>query len=189
MSGYRQTEFIQDGKEMKNRGPKIFERICTGCGKPFLYSMSRKYQVYCDKVCRNRHLCNRKHGLTRTLIYASTVKWLKKSLGLKKSIVGNDIFFLIATYLLVKMKLNNKETIMNTGSLMNEIKSEALKKIAVSLNETLERCKKQEITTKQAMAEITAHKHIIQTIALDWTFNGVKNRVKTIVNAQINEEV
>lgn len=83
-------------------------------------------------------------------------------------------------YLSLKAFLNNKETIMDAKILMGEIKSKALKQIAESLNDILEKTKAEEIDIKQALLQITAHKHLIQTIALDWTFNGVKDKIKAL---------
>lgn len=73
---------------------------------------------------------------------------------------------------------------MNSNTLMSEIKSSALKQIAESLNDTLEKIQSKEVDVKQGMAEIVAHKHIIQTIALDWTFNGVNKKAKVLAISQ-----
>lgn len=95
-----------------------------------------------------------------------------------------DIVFLVLFYLLTKAKTKGEETIMNANTLMSEIKSNALKQIADSLNTTLNNIQTKKIDIKQGVAEIIAHKHIIQTIALDWTFNGVAKGVKQIVHSQ-----
>lgn len=57
----------------------------------------------------------------------------------------------------------------------NEIKSDVLKNVCLSLLETLTKIRTNEIDFRKGSVEIAAHKHIIQSIALDWLYSKNKN--------------
>ena len=65
---------------------------------------------------------------------------------------------------------------MNINKILNEIKSPAIKEIASSLAETVERMQGKIIDYRQGSVEIAGHKHLIQSVALDWAFNRVKKQ-------------
>jgi hypothetical protein len=60
---------------------------------------------------------------------------------------------------------------MDTRQITKEIKSPALKEIVESLVTIIDRVRSGEISHQKASSEITGHKHIIQSLALDWAFN------------------
>lgn len=61
---------------------------------------------------------------------------------------------------------------MNLQIIQKEIKSDALKEVVKSLTDTVNDVKSRSIDYQQANVEIVGCKHIIQSIALDWAFNG-----------------
>ena len=63
---------------------------------------------------------------------------------------------------------------MNITTISKEINSPALKEVVKSLYDVMSRIQGNVITHQQGATEITAHKHIIQSIALDWAFNRQK---------------
>lgn len=67
---------------------------------------------------------------------------------------------------------------MDVAIIKKEIKSEALKEIVETLSDTIDRIQNQEITYQQGNTEIVGCKHIIQSIALDWSFNAKKRVLK-----------
>lgn len=71
---------------------------------------------------------------------------------------------------------------MNIQIISKEIKSSALNEIVKSLVETVERVKSHKIDQHQANVEIVGCKHIIQSIALDWAFNGKIKKLPAIVH-------
>jgi hypothetical protein len=66
---------------------------------------------------------------------------------------------------------------MNVEVIKKEIKSPALKTIVESLCSLIERVKNGDITYQQGSAEIAGHKHIIQSLALDWMFSKKVKRL------------
>lgn len=69
---------------------------------------------------------------------------------------------------------------MKVELVLKEMKSEACQEIVKELSRIIEKVQQKEIQYKQGMAEITGCKHIIQSIALDWTFNGKKEQIKKL---------
>jgi len=65
---------------------------------------------------------------------------------------------------------------MDMQKIAKEIHSPALKEIGVSLVEVIDRIKSGSIDYRQAQVEVASHKHIIQTIALDWMYNHQKQK-------------
>lgn len=70
---------------------------------------------------------------------------------------------------------------MNIQIILKEVRSEALQEIIKTLNSTIERIQKEEIKYQQGNTEIVGCKHIIQSIALDWAFNGRKKVIKKLL--------
>lgn len=66
---------------------------------------------------------------------------------------------------------------MNLQIIQKEIKSPALNEVIKSLVGTVDEMKSRTIDYQQANVEIVGCKHIIQSIALDWAYNG---KIKTI---------
>lgn len=110
--------------------------------------------------------------------------FFRYNIGIGTGEASKEIVFLVMLFKLSIAKIKGRYVKMKASTLMSEIKSSALKQIAESLNDTLEKIQSKEIDVKQGTAEIIAHKHIIQTIALDWTFNGTTKKIKEIVNLQ-----
>ena len=69
---------------------------------------------------------------------------------------------------------------MQATKIINEIKSLALKEIAGSLIDLIDRVRGGQVEAKFAAVEVAAHKHVIQSIALDWTFNGKTKFIKSV---------
>ena len=69
---------------------------------------------------------------------------------------------------------------MNINTITKEISSPALQEIATSLNDLIDRIQSNEVTHQQGSTEITGHKHLIQSIALDWAFNRKKQELLPI---------
>lgn len=69
---------------------------------------------------------------------------------------------------------------MNSDIINNEITSPALKEIVASLNSIVERVQTGGITHKQGSVEIAGHKHVIQTVALDWLYNKHSADIKKL---------
>ncbi len=65
---------------------------------------------------------------------------------------------------------------MDIEKIKKEISSDALSEITGSLGKVVERIKGGQIGHQQGSAEIAGHKHIIQTIALDWLYSGCGNK-------------
>jgi len=63
-------------------------------------------------------------------------------------------------------------------TITNEIKSKSLKEIIKTLGEIVKRVQDGEITYQQGSVEITGCKHIIQSLALDWSFSKGKVQSK-----------
>ena len=127
--------------------------------------------------------CKRtKHGMTYTPEYVNALVFFRKN-KINLEVIDEEFFYLSVFLHFASRMLNNPkgDSRMNAKTLMAEIKSNALKQIAESLNEVLEKVKSEETDIKQAMVQITAHKHLIQTIALDWTFNGVDKNARKLL--------
>jgi hypothetical protein len=60
---------------------------------------------------------------------------------------------------------------MDIKKIQKEIKSNALKEIVEDLDEIVNKVRAQEISYQQGNMEIVGRKHVIQSIALDWTFS------------------
>ena len=67
---------------------------------------------------------------------------------------------------------------MNIIKVINEVKSLALKEIIKDLDYIIENVRNKNITYQQGNMEIVGRKHIIQSIALDWTFNYKRKYLK-----------
>lgn len=63
---------------------------------------------------------------------------------------------------------------MNIDVINKEIKSPALKEISTELHTVLKQVQAKNVTLKEGMVQIVNCKHMIQTIALDWSFNRKK---------------
>ena len=59
--------------------------------------------------------------------------------------------------------------------IQDEIISPALKEIVKNLTDISTRVKKQTIRYQQGQVELATQKHVIQAIALDWSFNRIKD--------------
>jgi len=64
-----------------------------------------------------------------------------------------------------------EEAAMDKKSVSRELKSPTLRQIVESLWTIIERLRSGEIQHQQAASETAAHKHMIQSIALDWLYN------------------
>jgi hypothetical protein len=69
---------------------------------------------------------------------------------------------------------------MNLQIIQKEIKSQALQEVVKSLIGTVDEMKARTIDYQSANVEIVGCKHIIQSIALDWAYNGKIKTLKTI---------
>jgi hypothetical protein len=67
--------------------------------------------------------------------------------------------------------------VLSIKHLRSEIKSRTLQDIAESLMGIINRVHEKDIDIKQAQTEIVGHKHLIQTIALDWAFHKRRNNL------------
>ena len=171
----KQKDFGNLGKEsFSNLGMK--RRCACGCGQSINYFNTRGG----EKLFSNGHE-KRTHYLPKFgAIGYSTESFISRNFGVAAGKFSKEFVFLVMLYLVIKKLIKGERSTMNTKVLINEIKSKALQEIAESLNEVLNRVKTEEIDMRQGMVEIAGHKHLIQTIALDWTFNGAKKRVMEI---------
>jgi hypothetical protein len=76
---------------------------------------------------------------------------------------------------------------MDANKIVKEIHSLALKEISGSLIGVIDRVQSGEIDFRQASVEVASHKHIIQTLALDWMYNS--NKKKMVENQETKEIV
>ena len=60
---------------------------------------------------------------------------------------------------------------MDTQVIKEEITSRALREVVDSLIDVIDRVETGETSHQRAIVEITGHKHVLQSIALDWAFN------------------
>jgi len=74
---------------------------------------------------------------------------------------------------------------MNMNIIGKEINSPALKEIATSMHDLICRIQSDEISHQQGATEITGHKHLIQSIALDWAFNRKKQELLPHIEGEL----
>jgi len=67
---------------------------------------------------------------------------------------------------------------MDAKLISKEIHSPALKEISSSLISVIDRVQDGTIDFRQASVEVASHKHIIQTLALDWMYNSNKKKLQ-----------
>jgi hypothetical protein len=67
---------------------------------------------------------------------------------------------------------------MDIQIIKNEITSPAFKEITNALSHILDKIQNRDIDYKQGVVEITACKHIIQSLAIDWAFNRKVKKIK-----------
>ena len=69
---------------------------------------------------------------------------------------------------------------MNLEKITKEMKSTACQEVVKELGGILDRIQQDDIRYQQGSAEITACKHIIQSLALDWTFNNTRKSINKL---------
>jgi hypothetical protein len=70
---------------------------------------------------------------------------------------------------------------MRIELVLNEISSAALKEVTQELWQIIERVQSKEIQPTQGGIEIAGCKHMIQSIAIDWAFNGKKEKLQKLM--------
>lgn len=66
---------------------------------------------------------------------------------------------------------------MNIDKIQKEIKSPALKEIAGSLVEVINGVRSGDIDAKTASVAVAGHKHVLQSIAIDWMYSSPKTKM------------